>query len=169
MSTTTAPAPFIFDRKYANHEQVRYLMPEFLEVRARLIATGRGTERMTYDADYKGQMPSLATTDDSNEDTAIYLLKTLAMIDAESAREAEYLANGYRRITVDDIPEGGALRGDVVRRGWYAGGTGWWEKAGVRVVKTPGRFGHLAALPPRNRTNGYDLSGGWVLFREVGA
>jgi hypothetical protein len=172
VSTTTAPAPFIAAGwlKMTEDERsdlVRPFYAEYVAVRERLDDAGK----YPYNDSFKGQIPSIdpattGTTPD-DEDTAIYLLQNFHCLTLEAAKEAAAIADGYRRLSLSDVPEDGMLRGDVIRRAWYAGGSGWAEYKDVRVLRYGSRKQSLAALPKGRRTNGYDLNGGYVLFRPA--
>jgi hypothetical protein len=112
--------PFHFDGNYKNTEQVRPYLADFM------VLKQAGT---FYNAHFKGKIPGLAGTDSKNEDTAIYLLQTLADLEALTERTEAFLANGGYRLS-DQAP---ATRGTLVHTGFYMGGTGWSETKSATV------------------------------------
>ena len=92
----------MFNRKYDDHQQVRPYMDEFNRVYDEIEAAGK----YPYNDSFKGRIPSLAGTDDKNEDTAIYMLQNLRTLDAEAAKRAAFVESGGRKITAEDIAPG---------------------------------------------------------------
>lgn len=142
MTATIAPKTFVWDNDYKNHEQVRPYFKDYLKVRTEIEDNGQ----YTYNDLFKGRIPGLAESD--NEDTGIYLLQTLHALDQESAREAEFLASGARWVEEFDWSTEPALnkglRGTLVMRGRFMGGTGYevFEDARVTVRTTGAKVVH---------------------------
>lgn len=156
-------APFVFDRDYNNHEQVRPYMDDFNRVYDEIVASGR----YTYNDSFKGRIPSLAGTDSKNEDTAIYMCQTLRTLDDEAVKRQEFLASGGRKVTADDLTPGEVLRGTVVKSGFYMGGTGWQvhDDVRVRVRSYPNGRRELEYVE-KGKRNGHGLGDGDIYFRE---
>lgn len=158
---------FTFNRNYRDNEQVRPYFADYCAVRAELIPSGRGSEWICYNIDFKGRIASLVGTDDKNEDTAIYLLQNMYTLDAEKEREAAFIADGGREVTHAEVTEGTVIRGTIVHRGFYMGGTGWQQWDSARLISTHGGRS-LVVLPKGKRTNGH-LIHGRVLVKEARA
>lgn len=157
----TLPAPFVFDRDYNNHEQVRHLMPDYLARYAELTRAGR----YPYNDEFK-QLPCLATTDDKNQDTAIYLMQNLRRIDEENAREADFLADGGRVVDPAEFDANPdlILRGTFVHRNVYSGNHGWREYEAARLI----RDGRTFVVIPKGKRNGHILGyGARILHRPA--
>lgn len=108
--------------------------------------------------------PETSGTSAKDQDTAIYLLQTLHRVTEEQLREDEFVAAGGREVSLDDVPNGGMLRGTVVYRGFYSGGTGWQQWDGARLMRADG---NLYVLPKGKRTNGNRVNDGRVLILEA--
>jgi hypothetical protein len=139
-ATMNAPTitPFVFDRDYENTEQVRPYLNDFM------VLKNAGT---FYNSDFKGKIPGLATTDSKNEDTAIYLLQTLAELERLRERTATFIATGGYRLT--NCTPKPTERGTLVYTGFYCGGTGWSESQNV-VVTIEGNTVRFKAPRQRN-------------------
>ena len=127
---TAAPAkPFVFDGDYRNNEQVRPFFAEYSAVRAELDAAGEHP----YNNRFSGRIPSLATTNYNNGNTAIYLLQTMHDLDALAARKAGFLAGGG--VDAHSIERGKSVRGTVVVYGFRMDETGWKEFKDARLAR----------------------------------
>lgn len=161
--TSPARAPFVFDRNYDNHEQVRPYMDDFNRVHDEIVASGR----YAYNDSFKGRIPSLAGTDSKNEDTAIYMMQNLRQLDIEDAKRQEFIESGGRKVTVDDLTPGLELRGTVVRSGFYMGGTGWEEHENVRLRRHTYPNGRTELVyVEKGKRNGHSLGDADIYFRE---
>lgn len=154
-------APYVFDKDYNNHEQVRPYMEEFLRVYSELEQPGRG---FVYDYDFRGRIPGIAGPD---EGTAIYLLQNLRRLDQLEVTKAEFIASGGRRFSASELEPGQTLRGTLVRAGFYMGGTGWEVHENVRVSLWPdGSSQPVAQAIGKGKRNGRPLFDGELYFRE---
>lgn len=162
-SAASPVPPFVFDKNYGNHEQVRPYMDEFNRVYDEIVATGR----YTYNDSFKGRIPSLGEVDSKTEDTAIYMLQNLRQLDEESVKRQEFLDSGGRKVTVEDLADGQTLRGTVVKAGFYMGGTGWsvHENIRLRVHTYPNGRRELVYVE-KGKRNGHSLGDGDIYFRE---
>lgn len=158
-----APAPFVFDKNYDNHEQVRPYMDDFNRVYDELVESGR----YPYNDSFRGRIPSLGDVDSKNEDTAIYMLQTLRTLDEEAKKRDAFLESGGRKVTVEDLADGQVLRGTVVKAGFYMGGTGWsvHENIRLRVHTYPNGRRELTYVE-KGKRNGHSLGDGDIYFRE---
>ncbi|WIB65428.1 hypothetical protein [Curtobacterium sp. MCBD17_040] len=158
-ASTAAPEPFVFNGRYQDNEQVRHLYPEYAAVRADLEEKGA----YPYNDSFKGRLPSLATTNDDSEDTAIYLLQTMHSLD-EVKRDVQAFrdAGGYEAA---DIPVGEVRRGTLARYGWYMGGTGWQTYENVRVTRDT--RGRVLLKEPRQRSWRTISDGGTFLMQDA--
>jgi len=152
--TGVEPEPFVFDKDYDNHEQVR---PYFAAYTDRLRAL-ESLGKYPYNESFKGHIPGIEGPD---EDTAIYLLQRMRDRDAMHAKRDEFLSDGGREIRPADLADGEQLRGTVASYGFYSGGTGWAQYESARLTK---HRGALVVLEKGKRTNGRLLSG-TVLLR----
>lgn len=158
------PAPFVFDRDYDNREQVRHLMPEYRDRRRELDAAGR----FAYNAEFLN-LPGLASSADRDKDAAIYLLHGLFTLDEEAERETAFLADGGRIVDPAEFDADPALllRGTIVHRNFYVGGTGWTEYKQARLGRHKLSY---YVLPKGKRSNGHTLgAGARLLIREDGS
>lgn len=134
-ATATMPAPFVFDKDYHNVEQVRPFYAGYLLRLAQLNAEGQ----YPYNDSFRDRIPSLATTDPKNEDTAIYLLQTMHSLDALAATLSAFVTGGG--VTPDGLAPGAVWRGTVAEYGFYMGGTGWKTTPDARLMRdTRGRL-----------------------------
>ncbi|WP_143015808.1 hypothetical protein [Microbacterium sp. 77mftsu3.1] len=124
------PGPFVFNGNYGDHEQVRPYMADYLAAFDQLKRPGFDT---VYNDRFKGQIPSLAGTEDKAEDAAIYMLQNLRALDELEVTKAEFIASGGRKLDITELAEGETIRGTLVHAGFYMGGTGWAVREDVRV------------------------------------
>ena len=135
--------PFVFNKDYRNVEQVRPFFAEYSAVRAEIDGAGD----YSYNDSFKGRIPALATTDDKNEDTAIYLLQTMHQLDPHRARVAEFLADGA--VDAESLKPGQTVRGTVIAHSFYTNGTGWTEYRDARLGRDA--KGRLTVIPKGKR------------------
>ena len=147
--------PFVFDQNYHNVEQVRPFFAEYSAVRAEIDGDGD----YSYNDSFKGCIPTLAATDDKNEDTAIYLLQTMHQLDALAVRKADFLASGG--VDASSIERGKTVRGTVAVYGFYMGGTGWREYEDARLTRN--EHDRLVIIPKGKRNGRVPL--GAVMIR----
>lgn len=156
-------APFVFDKNYKNHEQVRPYMDEYLRVYDEIRASGK----YTFNDSFKGRIASLAGTDDKNENTAIYMLQNLRQLDEEAVTRQAFLDSGGRKVTVEDLTDGQVVRGTVVKSGFFMGGTGWVEHQNIRLrVRTYTNGRRELEYIEKGKRNGHPLGDGDIYFRE---
>jgi hypothetical protein len=155
--TLSSPVePFVFDRDYDNHEQVRPYFADYENVRMEIEDAGK----YPYDASFKGQIQSLAGTSDKDETTAIYMLQQMYSRDQMNRDVRAFTAaGGY---DVEEVI--GEQRGDLATYGYYVGGTGWSVIEDARVKRENGR---TLVKEPRQR-NWRVLGAGKALFKPAG-
>lgn len=148
-ATTTAPAPFVFDKHYSNLAQIMPFYPAFTARYAELDAAGQ----YPYNDSFKGH---LGIEDDKAEDTAIYLCQCLTHFHEDALKVHAFIEAGGRFLVAGDRPEG---RVDVAMFGWYSNGSGFRLHQDVRLVYHTGADKPYMLLPKGKRTHGYALEG----------
>ena len=139
---------FTFNKDYRNLSQVEHLWPAYWKRFEELEEAGQ----YPYNSSFVGHIPG---AEGDNEDTAIYLLQKMRGIREDSAKLAEFVAEGGQEVT--EMGDGEIIRGDVVEFGFYMGGTGFRRHSNVRLVARNGR--PFAYMQPRARTRGHMVEG----------
>lgn len=131
VSLTSPAKPFAWDGDYGNHEQVRPYFADYERVHDELTEAGK----YPYNSSFKGRIPGLDATSDSDEDTGIYMLQNLRRRDEMHRNRDAFVADGGYDVT--EIV--GVQRGDVATYGYYVGGSGWSVIKDARVKRENGR------------------------------
>lgn len=170
-TTTFAPFDPTGWTKMSIDERGALVAPFYADYLAARQALGAGKtteDRTVYNDELTGRIPGLAAatsgTTPENEQTGIYLLQTWHRITLERAELAAFVEAGAFRITFEDVPVSGFLRGTAAVVGEYSGGTGYRVYEDVRIKRTGFKGRSLVGLPKGRRTSGFDLSRGRELY-----
>lgn len=142
-----------FNKDYRDYLQVEAFLPSFMGRLAELDAAGK----YRYNASFKGHIPGAEGPD---EDAAIYMLQQLEGWNAENAKEAALVADGYEYVTELAVTQKFAHIVLVRTRDM---GEGWAEYRDARLVPRDGK--PWAILPKGKRVNGYSVSDRKVMVK----
>lgn len=139
-----------FNKDYKDISQVDDIYPAYLRRRAELDEEGL----FNHNDRFKGQ---LGLSDDSDEDTAIYLCQGRFSLEKHDKKVAELIESGAEYVKITDTP---VRYSKVVHVGFYMDGTGYQEFNDCKLFL---KNGSVFVLPKGNQTNGHYLPGGAVL------